>query len=811
MKYNKVVKSNISITDYFEEDPLLFSHIKKNIVNLDKTNTQPAFRAYKDESTSAFVATFLNNEDTLNQFIDYNFHVLHYFIMANINESLSKNGEILKSDEDIFIIFKGGNVMHFYFDKIIQEIKSKLTVKNPEYIQKVDDLNKYFKTSDVDTSFYIINNDEQKFNLIYYYVSNLLISALLFIRNSFDNFLQNKIKEKIEFRELEPTFIYMNSYNNQEYDIYTIHILYKNFCEILEKYSNDNNEDFIKKFKKYMGYFCAPSSESYYIFKDSYLGSRYISTLQLIKFYYKSNNKIKEVINLEPYLKSFIEKIDKIIELQNETIMTVLNNKLSKFNGFYTEDKLNKFLEILLNKFNSEDYQNKHFFNHTSNPSTDLVINRRIDKSQLIITDRNDFALRCVNSIYYSNLVLFPEKSNHFISINNVISNYIGNEHIVLFDLYRVKFNVLLKSIFNVTQNKYIEMFVPSEFLDISIPKFYDFNLTQLRDKLYNTGDYVNYFSKLDNNKLECYNILTTNLKYTIKDLNTVLYEQNTFIPWNDLKYNKRIIRSLFLMFVVYYKKAKTYESIDLVDSVLDTFIKNLTKLSSAIETYFSNKNNNINNDETKILILSLINKIIYFNNNNNLLNLYTLLNFYDYKNKSFFKIKYYDYTSGTKEYEVLSHVFHGEMDLSINVILKNIFFIIEDYDIYKLYIDTNLNHYNYVFNSPQDKNNYINNVFIEQYIKFTKTFVENIIFMKELIFDNMKRNAYMPVDDLLLGGSKSFDISKFISTNGKQIQFSNLKLTDVPFKTMKQTKLNNKTKTQTQPHGDLEDLEMIN
>jgi hypothetical protein len=146
MKYNKVVKSNISITDYFEEDPLLFSHIKKNIVNLDKTNTQPAFRAYKDESTSAFVATFLNNEDTLNQFIDYNFHVLHYFIMANINESLSKNGEILKSDEDIFIIFKGGNVMHFYFDKIIQEIKSKLTVKNPEYIQKVDDLNKYFKS-----------------------------------------------------------------------------------------------------------------------------------------------------------------------------------------------------------------------------------------------------------------------------------------------------------------------------------------------------------------------------------------------------------------------------------------------------------------------------------------------------------------------------------------------------------------------------------------------------------------------------------------------------------------------------------------
>ena len=808
MKYNKVVKSNTSITEYFAEDPLLFSHIKKNIVNLDKINKERAFRAYKDESTSAFMATFLNDEDTLNQFIDYNFHVLHYFIMANINESLSKNEEILKLDEDIFIIFKGGNVMHFYFDKIIQEIKRNLTVRNPEYIKKVDDLNKYFKISDVDTSFYIINNDEQKFNLIYYYVSNLLISALLFIRNNFDNLLQNKKKNIIEFRTLPPTFSYIVTYNNIKYDIYTIHILYKNFCTILENYSDDKFAYFIDKFKLYMEYFYVQSQEVFYIFEDSYLGSRYISTLQLIKFYYKSNKNINTAIESEPYLKSFINKIDKIIELQHETIMIVLNNKLSKFNEFYTETKVNKFLETLLNKFNSEDYLGEHFFNHTSNPSTDLVINRTLDESELIIIDRNDFALRCVNSIYYSNLVLFPKKSNHFISINNVISNNIDDEHMVLFDLYRVKFNVLLKKIFNVNQQKYIEMYVPSEFLDVSIPKFYDHNLSILRDKLYNTSDYVHYFSKLDNNKLECYNILTTNLKYTIKDLNSILYEQNTFIPWNDLKYNKRIIRLLFLMFVVYYKKAKLYNCVDLVDDVLNTFIQNLSHLSTAIQTYFTNKNNDINNDSTKNLILTLINNIIYNNNDNNLLNLYTLLNFYDYKNKSFFKIKYYD--PSIKSNEVLSHIFHEEMDLSINVILKNIFFIIEDYDVYKRYLNTNLNNYNYVFDDTTKKDIYINNTYLVEYAKFTKTFVENITFMKELILDNMKRNVdiqNIPINDLLVGGSKSFNISKFISMNGKQLQFSNFKLTDVPFKTMKQTKSNNKT----QPHGNLEDLEMIN
>ena len=805
MKYNKIIKSNISIKDYFNENPLLFSHIKKNIVNIDKINAEPAFRAYKDESTSAFVETFFNNEDTLNQFIDYNFHVLHYFIIANINESLTINGEILKSDEDIFIIFKGGNVMHFYFNKIIQAIKNNLNSTDTEYIKKVDDLNKYFKTSDVDTSVYIINNDEQKFNLIYYYISNLLISSLLFIRNNFDKLLQNNKFEIINFKILPPTFIYIITYNNPKYDIYTIHILYKNFCKILENYSNDDVENFINNFNDYMDYFYIQNQETYYIFQDSYLGSRYISLLQLIKFYYKSNNDINRVIESQPFLKSFINKIDQIIQLQHETIKTVLNNKLCSFNEFYTEDKLKIFLEKLLNKFNSDDYLNKHFFNHSNIPSVEIVINKQVDNSELVIIDRNDFALRCINSIYYSNLILFNEKSNHFLSINNVISNYVGNEHMVLFDLYRVKFNVLLKKIFNVNKQKYIEMFVPSEFLDISIPKFYDYNLIKLRYKLYNTGGYVHYFSKLDNNKLECYNILTTNLKYTIKDLNCVLYEQNTFIPWNDLKYNKRIFRLLFLMFIVYYKKAVSYSCVDLVDSILNKFIKNLTELSKAIETYFDNKNSNVNNEITKNLILSLINNIIYYNNNNNLLNQYTLFNFYDYQNKLFFKIKYYD--SSILDNEVLSHIFHEEMDLSINVILKNIFFIIENYDVYKIYINTNLNNYNYIFNSLEDKDNYINVVFLEKYLEFTKTFVDNITFIKELIFDNLRKNANIPTDDLLLGGSKVFNISKFISTNGKQLLFSNSKFTDVYFKTMQKTKSTNKT----QPHTDLEDFEMIN
>ena len=155
MEYNKTIKTDQDIIDYFKENPLLFNNIKKNIINLDKIKTEPVFRAYKDESTSCFVSVFMEDEDILNYFIYYNFQTLHYFIMSNINELLKTNKEVLKSDEDIFIIFKGGNIMHFYFNKIIKIIKDNLLTQSPEYIEKINDLDNNFKVSDVDTSILI--------------------------------------------------------------------------------------------------------------------------------------------------------------------------------------------------------------------------------------------------------------------------------------------------------------------------------------------------------------------------------------------------------------------------------------------------------------------------------------------------------------------------------------------------------------------------------------------------------------------------------------------------------------------------------
>lgn len=801
MEYLKVL--NKSSKNYFEENPLLFNHLKKNNIYFNKIKNEPNFRAYKDESTSVFVSTFLKDEDILNYFIYYNFQTIHYFIISNLNKMLNTNNEILKSDEDIFILFKGGNTIHFYFEKILQQIKEGITETNPEYLEKINELNKYFKTSDVDTTVYIINKEETKFNVIYYWITILLNKSLIFIRSHFDNIL-NKTETYTEkkFDQLSNQLIYfeesrISNNNILQIDIYKIHEIYRNISQSFEKFVNKDyqSENFlINDMVKNINNFYSEFDDKFIIFKDCYIGSRYILIIDLIKFYYDTNIEIKKILDSNKLLSYFIKNFSVILKYQDSAILTLLSNKLSKLNDFYNKEKINQFIETLTKNFNTSDYQDKHFYNTNTNPSVKFVINKPIKKSDIVILPRNDFLFRNVNSPEFNNLIFFPEKSTHFISINNVISNYVGSEHIVTFDLYRVKFNLRLNKIFNVNKNSNMELNIPSEFLDISIPKFYDYNLSIIREKLYNsTNMYINYFSKLDNSKTGCYNVLSTNLKYTIKDLNSVLYEQNTFLPWNDNKYNKRIIRLLLVIFVLYYKKSVEYKCTDFLNSVLNEFIENLRDLSIKILLWISNKNTDNKNN-----VLASINKIIFFNDSsNNILNVNTLRNFYDYQNKLFFKIKYYNLSD--PKLEVLSHVFHEELDISINIITKIIFFIVEDRDVYLNFIEKNLERYNYVFSSVEEKNDYINNKFLKEYVDFIEKFITNLSFIKNVVFNNIKPTTDLQVEDILIGG-----MNNFVNITKNSIKLNYLKISDIKVPNLiNYTNLNNT--------DDIESFEMIN
>jgi hypothetical protein len=778
MKFLKEIIASQDISNYFVQDPLLFYNLKKTIVNLDKNKNQAPFRAYKDESTSSFVSTFFKNEDTLNYFLYYNFQIIHYYLITNMNSELQKHDEILKSDEELFLVFKGGNVIHFYFNKIIDLIKGTAQEKNnndEQLLSEISELNKNFKTSDVDMSVYILNNNEMKFNLIYYYVNIYLTKALVSIRNSFESILKKTINVKESDLEQLPMEYFYNQDPNV--DIYSIHNDYVKLASLFEKVSDNTSTDaFISKLSELLRKFMNQENQIY-IFTDIYVGSRYISILQMINYYYNKFSKVKQLIDTDNLISRFVKIISNTIQVQNKTILNQLNNKLYKLSGFYTELDITNMINGIIEKFNSPDYQNKSFFNRDENPSVEYSITKPVSTENIFINAKKDFVFRNINSPEFYGMITFTDENVHFISVNNAISNPIGSEHIVTFDLYRIKFNIKFQGITNVSAGKSDTLNIPSEFIDVSIPKFYDFNLSQLRHKAYNNSGYTNYFSKLNNPRLNCLNVLSTNLKYTIKDLNGTLYEQSTFIPWNDNKYNKRIIRLLFIIFVSYYRKANTLKCLDRFNSVFGTFIDNLQELSDNIVKWYSDKNESNKND-----ILNSISKIIYFNDQtNNLLNVNTLRNFYNYQDKLFFKIRYYNISDPNNL--PLEEIIHDELDLSINIIAKIAFFLVSDEKIYREYLNENLNEYNYVFNSDADKKNYIDKVFIEEYIEFVKKFITNVKFMKKIIFENAPNYQNFPVEDLFIGGGSKSSYKKIINYDSKSVSFGSLIMSDIKFK----------------------------
>lgn len=779
MKYLKEIESSGNIENYFIEEPLLFYNLKKAIVNLDKNKTQASFRVYKDESTTNFVGTFFKNEDTLNYFLFYNFQIIHYFLITNMNKELEKNDEVLRSDDELFLVFKGGNVIHFYFNRIIELIKNNLSNANDKnLLEEIAELNKNFKTSDVDMSVYILNNNEQKFNLIYYYVTIYLTKALVQIRNNFEKILN----QTIEVHEKELPILNTNLFYNQDpsFDIYAIHDFYIKFAEIFEKITLNkiNNEQAVSKLNDLLSRFMNNENQVS-IFTDIYVGSRFISILQLFKFYFK-NSVVSDVLKSSGLINRFISIINNIIDIQDNILQIQLDNKLFKLSKFYTKHLLNKMLDSIIEKFNGPDYQNKSFFNRDENPSVEYSITHPVSRENIFIQPKKDFIFRNVNDPHFYANINFSDEHVHFISVNNAISNPIGSEHIVTFDLYRIKFNIKFNDITNISEGKEDKLNIPSEFIDVSIPKFYDFNLSQLRHKAWNNSGYVKYFSKLNNTRLNCNNVLSTNLKYTIKDLNGTLYEQSTFIPWNDNKYSKRIIRLLFIIFVSYFKKANSLNCLDTFNNVFDTFINNLKELSENIVNWYSDKN-----DNSKNLILTSIAKIIYFNDeSNNLLNVNTLRNFFNYQDKLFFKIRYYDISNPNNI--PLNEVIHDELDLSVNIIAKIAFFLVSDPKIYREYLLENLTEYNYVFNSEEDKNNYIDKVFIEEYIEFVKKFIVNIQFMKKIIFENAPVYQNFPIDDLFIGGSRkqqSQNKNQLVKYSSNSISFGSFTFTDGNFK----------------------------
>jgi len=149
--------------------------------------------------------------------------------------------------------------------------------------------------------------------------------------------------------------------------------------------------------------------------------------------------------------------------------------------------------------------------------------------------------------------------TNFYISYNNSIEMHKGIIDIK-FNLLRIKINFSLtyKKLHKNGKTYTYLINIPGEYIDVSLPHYTNMDTEYIFKHIDDTDLPITQYNINLSDKL-LLNINGYSYTYFIKDLETVLFYQNQ-PPWNDNKYEKRILRILILYFVELVKNIKTIE-----------------------------------------------------------------------------------------------------------------------------------------------------------------------------------------------------------------------------------------------------------
>ncbi len=522
-------------------------------------------------------------------------------------------------------------------------VEQKLT----EYI---DSFNNNFDISDSDFTLYIICKDEKRYAFLYNIVSKLLITVLeeislemenklneLNVNDEIENIAQNNngrnIPENVPFAPQILNFdngaiadsltIYYYEYKNIYKGLF-LDILNNGITknELVNNFINTINEKLVNN-----------------QFNDLSKLSLIKNTLTIINYVYQKGN-LNAINN---------HLLNDLINLVNIRINHSLTANLNRINDLYKIEKFIDFKRRLVTGLNNSIVKNgaQVIFNDYQKSREELTgyrIMENIKYEDLKLKKRSSVLLKNKNILCPNvgfEIINSNEKKRHYTSVNNLIFTNISNAgHIVAFDLYRVKLNLTIQNrlitknnknskknsnlkylIESTEPSKNIRVFndkdfvnhpvsinIPTEFIDVSIPKFNDFNLVNERDKYYNTDDHdhiiYDHFDLITVNPVENPNIVMKSVLFysyetLLEDLNIVLFQQNTFTCMFDSKFTKRIFRYLYFYLILLLRKAieaRTLPIPQYIDTLNDIGqnIYNITQLFEKLATYPEHNNKNL-------------------------------------------------------------------------------------------------------------------------------------------------------------------------------------------------------------------------
>lgn len=529
-----------------------------------------------------------NNQREKNRFnfLTYVYNYLRFKIETELPQMLCNQNIVLAKGENVYLIFKGGSMMYYLYEQLL----SNLT--NPAHFRESFD--DRFKISDFDFTIYITVKDPKIFYKVKLLVNKIVHRGLIDIRDFFEDYINNIFDENIEnnllgtIDALEESILknclllttdrntkilsltMIESLINELNSILIIEQTHKTkqqnlsetFFNQIETTLNEKKKNFlnnllvIAEWLEQFNFFDIQSIISH----NEFHFQKFLLIHKLITIFYHnlhkfSNNIVSKAISItygDLHFAISQYKLDVYDVVQKVTFYftKAIQRKIIQDKFYLIKD--NSVIDHICNevkeefkkkdiKFIKTPYDDYLAFQDDTNAMKDnnnfkQFTLQKEDSISVTPEKREDFYIQ--PNLLNSNIMYIQNKTEnfHYVYQNSIIKKS-RNAHssIVDFDLLRIKYNFQLKH--NGETFK-----IPSEFIDISICGYDDSSLDHFRkDTLHALKVYkIPYKNSQSNLTLECYGY---SIDFTMHDLTYVLYSQNTFTPWIDGKYEKRIYR----------------------------------------------------------------------------------------------------------------------------------------------------------------------------------------------------------------------------------------------------------------------------
>lgn len=153
-------------------------------------------RQLKDITTDTFIEDMFSdtrpdNDDVKNvqrennrfNFLAYVYTYLSLQVKLGLPQALIENNIIMKPGEDVYLLFKGGNMMYYKYEELKKHVKP---ILQGQFFRLFD---ANFKISDFDFTCYIVVNDRERFYKVKKAVNQILWRETVKLRNFFESYM----------------------------------------------------------------------------------------------------------------------------------------------------------------------------------------------------------------------------------------------------------------------------------------------------------------------------------------------------------------------------------------------------------------------------------------------------------------------------------------------------------------------------------------------------------------------------------------------------------------------------------------------